>query len=1337
MSENDKEVQRRRRGRSLNLISSTKPLDRSRSLLRALSPSRSLIEQYNPLKLTHSYMSPAALAAPKRLLSRPSASTTGSSTDQEVPDCAEPVSMMAKSFVTILTAASMYAGMELDSHIDGPDGSKFHNIEEELHSDSESLPLEPASIDSQSATTADDSDESVGSSTDSDQDMFYDQDEISEPEGTETISLQTPPTGLKSEDSSTSSFPSLRRRSTLFELSVIERLSSRTSGAKKTNTLRALAISKKLKDTFALDDNENFLGDYPCWLLRDVLLQGHLYLTTRHLLFFAFLPRRQGKISMSGTIGVVSSTSRRVSRRWAVLRDRTLSLYSSPTDMYFPSLTIDLQYALRADLVHSKSLKGHFLRAKLPTSSAKFKLLTEYGSYTFQVDSVHTASYWVSSLKKHIFAARNKGNHVIIKMPLPNILDMELTPVVEFSHTLRLRVMESPDSFAVDDYYLIFSQGGDEAVSQINGAKAEADMEEEHLHATSTATFKPDQSNLTTSTLTVETREPISPSASSLDSPKSSSFRHLLHSPRLHASSISRIARTLSPRSSDKQGVDADSNSELSGDSSVVEKVVRYEDDDEVPEIELGNDGNVSQMNNSASQSSEGSDYVSVEDQVAETPNEENMQLIRRVNNMYLYDQLKWGPMSLVKGIYNTTTSGIGHVANLTTMWAASPSHYDDDNSLERGEEDPFFVKDPQERLEATARFQKHFSLPPDTKLISSYYAHLIKNIPVYGKIYLSDNYICYKSLIPGTNTLMILPFKDIENVDKEKGFRFGYSGLVIVIHGHEELFFEFASSEARDDCETLLLKQQEKRRLEVLNSEKTVVDEEHAKEIKLAASETDLSDARLKFFESKLSSLYGVDVPIILDENPFLQTEFKPKKSYRVTLLTIGSRGDVQPYIALGKGLLKEGNSVKIVTHEEFRPWVESHGLSFAPIAGDPAQLMSLMVTHGTLSVSFLKEASSKFRGWINELLSTSWGACQDTDILIESPSAMAGIHIAEALGVPYFRAFTMPWTKTRAYPHAFIVPDQKRGGSYNYLTHVMFENVFWKGISGQVNKWRVETLKLPKTNLELLQQSKVPFLYNISPTVFPPSVDFASWIKVTGYWFLDEGNTYEPPQELLDFMQKARDDGKKIVYIGFGSIVVSNPKELTQAVVDAVLDADVRCILNKGWSDRLGSLESKQLEVPLPPTIYNSGSIPHDWLFPQIDAAVHHGGSGTTGATLRAGLPTIIKPFFGDQFFYANRVVDIGAGVFLRKLNAKSLSKLIREATSEQRIIQKAKDIGEKIRQEDGTSVAIETIYAEVVYAKNLILAKRKNHDQDLETKEEISDPEPQPGEETWLVV
>lgn len=629
-------------------------------------------------------------------------------------------------------------------------------------------------------------------------------------------------------------------------------------------------------------------------------------------------------------------------------------------------------------------------------------------------------------------------------------------------------------------------------------------------------------------------------------------------------------------------------------------------------------------------------------------------------------------------------------IKNSSSMWNSNPSHYPNelfDNNDE-------FLVSADESLISTKRFQSYFSLPENHLLVSTYYCYLHKNLPIYGKIYISSTEICFRSLIYGVKTKMILPLHDIENVIKEKGFRFGYYGLVLIISGHEELFIEFSTLISRDDCEFILLKQLEK------------------KDQKIETPSVDLDTAKIKLFEDKIYNESGLDIPIIIENNSF--KTIKPEKFFKFGLLTIGSRGDVQPYIALALGLMKDGHQVTIITHLEFKNWVESYNINFKEIAGNPAELMSLMVQHGSMNVGLLKEASSKFRGWIDELLITSWNACKsDVDILIESPSAMSGIHIAEALGIPYFRAFTMPWTRTRAYPHAFIVPNEKKGGSYNYLTHVLFENIFWKGISSQINNWRVNTLNLSKTNLTNLQQNKTPFLYNVSPIIMPPPVDYNDWVKVTGYWFLNESSSYEPSAELLEFIAAAKKEGKKLVYIGFGSIVVSNSKELTRAIIESVLESDVRCILNKGWSERLDDPLKNEMEIELPKEIYNSGSIPHDWLFPQIDAAVHHGGSGTTGATLKFGLPSIIKPFFGDQFFYANRIEDIGCGLQLKKLNVSSLSKALKEITTNSRIILKSKDYGSKILKENGVQNAINMIYNDLNYAKELILEKRKNVD------------------------
>ena len=634
-------------------------------------------------------------------------------------------------------------------------------------------------------------------------------------------------------------------------------------------------------------------------------------------------------------------------------------------------------------------------------------------------------------------------------------------------------------------------------------------------------------------------------------------------------------------------------------------------------------------------------------------------------------------------------TESMGYVEKVSGMWTGGRKHYGEGEGVmpdDRLED----IEDEDESVGYGDRFRTHFALPASERLQATYFGYLHRVLPLYGKIYISNRKFCFRSLLPGTRTKMILPLKDIENVDKEKGFRFGYSGLVLVIRGHEELFFEFRQSDIRDDCAITLLENLESMRY--LQESGLLAREDKAEADTAKAEHQMLQEARLeghveheiKMPTSAEGTAHAGDAPPILFDDPRASIiNFKPTESLRITCLTIGSRGDVQPYIALCKGLLAEGHKPKIATHAEFGAWVRSHGIDFAPVEGDPAELMRICVENGMFTYSFLKEASAKFRGWIDELLSSAWLACQETDILIESPSAMAGIHIAEALGVPYFRAFTMPWTRTRAYPHAFAVPEHKMGGAYNYITYVMFDNVFWKAIAGQVNRWRKKELGLQSTNLDKMQPNKVPFLYNFSPFVVVPPLDYSDWIRVTGYWFLDEAAGWTPPKELTDFIRQARNDKRKIVYIGFGSIVVSDPAALTKTVVDSVLKADVRCILSKGWSDRLGNKQAADPEVPLPPEILQIKSAPHDWLFKQIDAAAHHGGAGTTGASLRAGIPTIVKPFFGDQFFFGSRVEDLGVGICMKKLNVSVFSRALWEATHSERMIIKAKVLGEQIRK------------------------------------------------------
>ncbi|KAH8104961.1 hypothetical protein DFH11DRAFT_1519106, partial [Phellopilus nigrolimitatus] len=232
---------------------------------------------------------------------------------------------------------------------------------------------------------------------------------------------------------------------------------------------------------------------------------------------------------------------------------------------------------------------------------------------------------------------------------------------------------------------------------------------------------------------------------------------------------------------------------------------------------------------------------------------------------------------------------------------------------------------------------------------------------------------------------------------------------------------------------------------------------------------------------------------------------------------LTIGSRGDVQPYIALAQELIRNGHSVTIVTHAEYKEWIEGWGVRHRTAGGDPGALMKLSVEHKMFSPQFFKESIGNFRSWLDDLLVDAWEACKDADVLLESPSAMAGVHIAEALNIPYFRTFTMPWTKTTQFPHPFLSPPVEMA-SFNASTYVLFDNIFWTATSGQINRWRRNTLHLENTDMGHLAQSKIPFIYNFSPSVVPKPLDWGDAIVVSGYWFLDNPElNWTPPDSLL----------------------------------------------------------------------------------------------------------------------------------------------------------------------------------------------------------------------------
>ncbi|KAI1117731.1 glycosyltransferase family 1 protein [Nemania sp. NC0429] len=1132
------------------------------------------------------------------------------------------------------------------------------------------------------------------------------------------------------------------------------------------------ALAQKLKEIFEFDQLEEVIEEYPCWLLQSVLLQGYMYITSKHICFYAYLPRKSQEVVKSGYLAKSGKRNPKYGRFWFRLKGDVLTYYRDASNLYFPHGQIDLRYAFSASVTDKDQDAVHF------------SVATHNRTYHFRADSAPSAKEWVKSLQRVIFRSHNEGDSVKISLPIENILDVEDSQMIEFADTCKLRVIDNDETYSIDEYFFSFFNFGKEAINALktlveDSSHQHLDDSDQNTRQLAAAGTELGPKSSGHNSATSESRSPkvresvratLSPQSALAARDSSPRFSgHIIRDASRrsergsldldHPFSSSPPRRSFSSCRSPGKSHQYDSSASPDNygspgsyvqsldDPSMSGLIASSNEDPSGSQILRGSEvfhRPIIRHSNSASRASgavASSERVALEERPREmsqrlhhamTTGHANDSAIAgekadRVTTPTLQNLAKMGTYPLQRaGVFanylNQTsrrmsnmlaTESMGYVEKVSGMWKGGRTHYHGMPGLRIDEAEDQHENTDGGYAAAMQRFHAHFALPETEKLQATYFGFLSRVLPLYGKIYISDRNFCFRSLLPGTRTKLILPLKDIETADKEMGFRFGYSGLVVIIRGHEELFFEFSQVDVRDDCAVTLLQRLDTTRY---LRQAGLLEEDSPREGEEALAERDaLNEARLlEGTEHELRMLH--ETPSLSDSSPTILFDdpkasflnFKPSESLKITCLTIGSRGDVQPYIALCKGLIAEGHKPRIATHVEFREWIEGHGIEFAPVDGDPGELLRICIENGTFTLAFLREASANFRGWLDGLLASAFAACQGSDLLIESPSAMAGIHIAEALNIPYFRAFTMPWTRTRAYPHAFIVPEHKMGGAYNYVTYVMFDNVFWKATASQINRWRNKTLGLPNTNLEKMQPNKVPFLYNFSPAVVAPPLDYSDWIRVTGYWFLDEGLDWTPPDDLREFIDKARRDNKKIVYVGFGSIIVPDPAKMTQEVIDGVLKADVRCILSKGWSDRLDKAQDSVPEPVLPPEIFRIKSAPHDWLFRQIDAAAHHGGSGTTGASLRAGIPTIIRPFFGDQFFFGNRVEDLGVGICLKKWGANSFARALWEATNSDRMIVKARVLGETIRQENGVNMAIQSIYRDLEYAKSLVASK-----------------------------
>ncbi|KAL7757034.1 hypothetical protein ACKLNR_014027 [Fusarium oxysporum f. sp. zingiberi] len=419
------------------------------------------------------------------------------------------------------------------------------------------------------------------------------------------------------------------------------------------------------------------------------------------------------------------------------------------------------------------------------------------------------------------------------------------------------------------------------------------------------------------------------------------------------------------------------------------------------------------------------------------------------------------------------------------------------------------------------------------------------------------------------------------------------------------------------------------------------------------------------------------------------------------IVIQVVGSRGDVQPFIALGNELQRHGHRVRLATHNTFENFVRESGLEFYPVGGDPAELMAYMVKNPGLIPSMKSLAAGeiqKKRDMVQWMLEEFWHSCLQPDPLtglpfvadavIANPPSFAHIHCAQALGIPVHLMFTMPWSNTRAFPHPLV--NLKNVGSdpqlENYISYTVVEWMTWQGLGDIINKWRksIDLEEVAMFDAPMLTKTlKIPFTYCWSPALVPKPVDWEPYIDVCGFFFRDSPQYY-PPTDLAQFLQ----NGPPPVYIGFGSIVLDNPEKVIGVILDSIEATGARAIISKGWSALVGSEQEN---------VYWIGDCPHEWLFRHVAAVIHHGGAGTTACGLRNGKPTTIVPFFGDQPFWGQMVANAGAGpapIPHTELTVDKLAAAIRYCLSPQAAAAAA-IIADKMSSEVGVRAAVQSFH------------------------------------------
>ena len=408
-----------------------------------------------------------------------------------------------------------------------------------------------------------------------------------------------------------------------------------------------------------------------------------------------------------------------------------------------------------------------------------------------------------------------------------------------------------------------------------------------------------------------------------------------------------------------------------------------------------------------------------------------------------------------------------------------------------------------------------------------------------------------------------------------------------------------------------------------------------------------------------------------------------------KTTIFTVGSRGDVQPYVALGCALAERGLDVTVATHEPFRDFVTGRGLGFAPLPGDPRELLATpeaqeLLRTGLGLIRFARRFVAILEPWFWKLVEAVTPIHAEAEAVLYSALAFPTWHLAQLDRTPSIQLSLQPLLPTSSFP-AITTSFGHLGQLGNLLSHRINQQLFWQPLRAAVDDWRVRDLGLPRQGLRgpypELAAKREPIVHGFSRQLVAPPPDWPDHAVVTGHWPLSDD------QPLSEGTVAWLDAGPAPVYVGFGSIRDSESEQLASVAISAADRADVRLVLDSGWTGLAGAGSDR---------VHVVSDTDHTRLFPRMSAVVHHGGAGTTHTAATAGVPSMAVPYYADQPFWGRRLEAVGIGappLPRRRLGAELLAQRI-DMLGREAVKSRAAQVGQAMRSERGLALATEFI-------------------------------------------